>query len=302
MRQKNNKRNTTIVAAVAIADVPFTIGQANGSGIGKYVYFIPSDSIYGWPSISDNIVDAEAAANYVGYVGDFVLAPGSCWIRIYNTQGEGTVVAEPMGTRDSIMFANRLTYRFPKLTKEAAKLSAAVVNGDGVFIAWHDGAYRVVGHKHYRCDVTPSVTSGDAAGSAKGITFVAECPDYKALPIYRGKLVCQDGILDCNTDTFLNYEDMNINKTEDYTKKIEGGNSVRFEASGKEGRIHLEGTGPIVVEVSVDAVTYKSVDHNIEFSNGVAIAPFAFYIGDKVRLSATTLTKVIVNYNDPKSY
>ncbi len=95
---------------------------------------------------------------------------------------------------------------------------------------------------------------------------------------------------------------MNINKTEDYTKKIVGGNSVRFEALGKEGRIHLEGTGPIVVEVSVDGVNYVTVEHEIEFSDGVAIAPFAFYLGDRVRLSATTLTKVIVNYNDPKSY
>ena len=95
---------------------------------------------------------------------------------------------------------------------------------------------------------------------------------------------------------------MNINETKNLTPKIEGGNSVRFEALGKEGRIHLEGTGPIVVEVSVDGVNYVTVEHEIEFSDGLAIAPFAFYLGDRVRLSATTLTKGIVNYNDPKSY
>lgn len=297
---KRQKTNRTIIAAVAIADVPFRIGQANGSGIGKYVYFMPSDSILGWPSISNNIVDAATAAHYVGYVGDFAVAPGACWIRIYNTQGEGRMSAEPMGARDSIMFANRLSYRFPKLTMSAMKLSNAVVNGDGVFVAWHDGAYRVVGNKHYRCDVTPSVTSGDAAGSAKGITFEAECPDYKALPIYKGKLVLEDGILDCNTDSFINYEDMNTNKISDYSKQIEG-NSVRFEALGKEGRVHLEGSGPIVMEVSVDGVNYDTVEHEVEFSNGVAIAPFDFYLGDHVRISATTLTMVKVNYNDLKT-
>lgn len=95
---------------------------------------------------------------------------------------------------------------------------------------------------------------------------------------------------------------MNINKTEDYSKRIEDGNTVRFEASGKEGRIHLEGSGPIVMEVSVDGVNYDTVEHEVGFNDGVAIAPFDFYIGDKVRLSATTLTKVIVNYNDIKSY
>ena len=291
----------TIIAAVAIADAKFAIGQANGSGIGKYVYFIPSDYIYGWPSISDNIVDADTAAHYVGYVGDFVIAPRAYWIRIYNTQGEGSVVAEPIGDRDCRMYVNRLSYRFPKLTDEAAVLSNAVVNGDGVFIAWHDGAYRVIGHKHYRCDVTPDVSSGDAAGSSKGITFEAECPDYKALPVYRGHLTLQDGILDCETDTFINFEDMNTNKTENYSKQIEGGNSVRFEALGNTGRLHLEGTGPIVMEVSVDGVTYNEVEHDIEFKNGVAIAPADFYIGDQVRISATTLTKVIINYNDIKT-
>lgn len=298
---KRQKNNMTIIAAVAIANANFTIGQANGSGIGKYVYFIPSDYIYGWPSISDNIVDAVTAAHYVGYEGDFVVASGAYWIRIYNTQGEGSVVAEPIGDRDCRMYSNRLTYRFPKLTDEAAVLSNAVVNGDGVFIAWHDGAYRVIGHKHYRCDVTPDVTSGDAAGSSKGITFEAECPDYKALPVYRGHLMLQDGILDCATDTFINYNDMNTNRSENYSKQIEGGNRVRFEALGNTGRIHLEGSGPIVMEVSVDGVTYEEVDHDIEFKNGVAIAPADFYIGDQVRISATTLTKVIINYNDIKT-
>ena len=101
--------------------------------------------------------------------------------------------------------------------------------------------------------------------------------------------------------TIVNYEDMNTNRIQDYTKQIEG-NSVRFEAGGNSGRIHIEGSGPIVMEVSVDGVTYKEVEHDVEFENGVAIAPFGFYIGDKVRICATTLTKVIVNYNDLKTY
>lgn len=300
MKKTKTKRVAAIVAAVAVGNVDFRIGQANGSGVGKYLYFIPADGIARWPLISNNLVDAATAARYIGYDGDFELADGTCWIRIYNTQGEGSMTAEPTGERDSRMFLNKLSFRYPKLTPQAAKLTNAVVNGDGVFVGWHDGAYRVVGNKHYRCDVTPNVTSGDAAGSSKGVTFEAECPDYKALPVYRGKLILEDGILDCNTDTFTNYEDMNTNKTQDYSGLIRN-NAVKFDALGKEGRIHIEGSGPIVMEVSVDGVTYKEVDHDIEFENGVAIAPFQFYIGDKVRLSATTLTKVTINYNDLKT-
>ena len=94
---------------------------------------------------------------------------------------------------------------------------------------------------------------------------------------------------------------MNTNRVENYTDKIEGGKSVRFQALGREGRIHLEGTGPIVMETSVDGVTYDTVEHDITFKNGVAVKPVSFYIGDHVRISATTLTKVIVNYNDLKT-
>ena len=300
MKRTKTNRLTAIVAAVAIGNVNFRIGQANGSGLGKYLYFIPSDDIARWPLISDNLVDAATAARYIGYDGDFQLANGAYWIRIYNTQGEGSMQAEPTGERDSRMFLNKLNFRFPKLTPQAAKLTNAVVNGDGVFVGWHDGAYRVIGNKHYRCDVTPNVTSGDAAGSSKGITFAAECPDYKALPIYRGNIILQDGILNCETDTFINYEDMNTNKTQDYSGLIVN-NAVKFEALGKEGRIHIEGSGPIVMEVSVDGVNYATVDHDITFSSGVAVAPFQFYIGDKVRISATTLTKVTINYNDLKT-
>jgi hypothetical protein len=191
-----------MILALALSNVPFTIGQANGSGIGKYVYFIASDQITAWPTITDNLSDATEADEYIGYDGSFTLKAGAKWIRIYNTQGEGVLSAEATGERDSKMYVNKLSFRFPKLTPEAAVLSDAVVNGDGVFVAWHDGAYRIIGHSHYRCDVTPNVTSGDAAGSSKGVTFEAECPDYKALPIYKGNIVLADGTLNCDTDEF----------------------------------------------------------------------------------------------------
>lgn len=197
----------TLCLALALSNVPFTIGQANGSGIGKYVYFISSSDIVAWPTITDNLSDADSAAAYIGYTGSFTLKENATWIRIYNTQGEGVLTAEATGERDSKMYVNKLSFRFPKLTDEAAVLSDAVVNGDGVFIAWHDGFYRIIGHSHYRCDVTPNVTSGDSAGSSKGVTFEAECPDYKALPIYKGNIVLSDGTLDCSTDTFTPSEE-----------------------------------------------------------------------------------------------
>lgn len=196
------RTGATIVLALALANVPFGIGNVNGSGIGKYVYFVAADDIVSWPTITDNLADAESESAYIGYTGNFTLKTGAKWIRIYNTQGEGEVTSEATGEADSKLFTNKLTYRFPKLTGPAAVLANAVVNGDGVFIAWHDGAYRVIGDKHYRCDVNPNATTGNTAGSSKGITFEASCPNHKMMPIYSGTLELSDGTLDCSTDEF----------------------------------------------------------------------------------------------------
>lgn len=191
-----------MIIALALTNVPFSTGQVNGSGIGKFVYFIPSDQIEAWPTIADNLEDAANPEEYIGYTGSFVLKKGATWIRVYNTQGEGEMSSEPTGEADSKLYTNKLTYRFPKLTGPSLVLANAVVNGDGVFVAWHDGAYRIVGDKHYHCDVNPNVTTGNSAGSSKGITFEALCPSHKILPIYSGSIVLSDGVLDCATDEF----------------------------------------------------------------------------------------------------
>jgi hypothetical protein len=95
---------------------------------------------------------------------------------------------------------------------------------------------------------------------------------------------------------------MNDNFVKNYTSEIEGGNTIRFEALSSTGRIMLEGTGTIVVEVSVDATNYTTVTHEVSFTEGKAIAPFRVFIGDHVRISATTLTSVIINYNTTKDH
>lgn len=203
MKKKvRNVASMIVLMSLSLTNVPFGIGQVNGSGIGKYVYFVAADDIVSWPTITDNLADAESESAYIGYTGNFTLKTGAKWIRVYNTQGEGEVKAEATGEPDSKLFLNTLTYRFPKLTGPALVLANAVVNGDGVFVAWHDGAYRIVGDKHYRCDVNPNATTGNTGGSSKGITFEAKCYGHKMMPIYSGDIVLADGTLNCGTDEF----------------------------------------------------------------------------------------------------
>ncbi len=280
-------------------DISFKLGSVNPSGISDAVFYIPKHYIRRWPTIEDAF-EALMEGRYAEYDGDFELQPGCWWNRFYSTQGKGKIDWDYQGETDCKVVVNHATLSYPKLANEVRAFTKFASNGDFVFCIKHDGKYYIIGNRDYRATITPNGDSGDSPGSAKGVTMDIQCPDTTPLPTYKGKIVLVDGILDCETDTFQNFEDMNTNKISDYSKQIEG-NSVRFEAGGNSGRIHIEGTGPIVMEVSVDGVTYKEVEHDVEFENGVAIAPFGFYIGDKVRLSATTLTKVIVNYNDLKT-
>ena len=281
-------------------DINFNIGSVNPSGISDTVFLVPKRHIKRWPTISNDL-DAIMQGHYAEYQGDFELHPGRHWNRFYSTQGKGSVKWEYIGETDCKMVTNLASLSYPKLTDEIRAFAKYASNGDFVFIVRHDGKYYVVGSPDYRASLTPNGDSGDTPGSAKGVSLDITCPDTTPLPTYHGTLALADGILDCRTSTFINYEDMNTNKVQDYTNLIQGGNTVRFDALGKEGRIHLEGSGSIKVEVSVDGVSYKEVEHGVEFQNGVAIAPVSFYLGDKVRISATTLTKVKINYNDIKT-
>lgn len=282
-------------------DIRFDIGSVNPSGISDEVYYIPKKYIKSWPAIEDDFEHFIELGHYVEYEGDFELQQGRWWNRLYSTQGKGKINWDFVGETDCKVVVNKATLSYPKLNEQSRAFSKFSANGDFVFIVKHDGNYHVIGKRDYRATLETNGGSGDTPGSAKGVTVEIECSDTTPLPTYTGKIVLSDGILDCNTDSFLKFEDMNTNKIENYTERIEGGNTVRFDALGKGGRIHLEGTGPIVMEVSVDGVTYEEVEHDVEFSEGVAIKPCSFYIGDKVRISATTLTMVEVNYNDLKT-
>ncbi len=281
-------------------DITFKLGSINPCGISDAVFYIPKHYIRRWPTIEDDF-ESLMQGRYAEYDGDFELQQGRWWSLLYSTQGKGKISWDYQGETDCKVVVNHATLSYPKLTEAIRAFAKFASNGDFVFCVKHDGKYYIVGNRDYRATVTPNGDSGDAPGSTKGVTIDIECPDTTPLPTYKGKIVLSEGILDCDTDTFQNFEDMNTNRIIDYTERIEGGDTLRFEALGKEGRIHLEGTGPIVMEVSVDGVNYDSVDHEVEFDDGVAVAPFDFYLGDHVRISATTLTKVIVNYNDLKT-
>ena len=189
-----------------LSDIDFSIGSVNPCGISDEVYFIPKDDITKWPDISNDFATATDVDSYVQYGTsenkDFTLKSGKKWVRLYNTQGKGKVAWEYQGETDCKVVTNKASMSYPKITNESRAFAKFSANGDFVFVVKHDGKFYVIGSPDYRATLTPNGDSGDAPGSAKGITIEIECPDVTPLPTYIGALPLSDGSLNCETGVF----------------------------------------------------------------------------------------------------
>lgn len=185
-----------------LSDINFPIGSVNPSGIASEIYFVPKQYITSYPTIEDDFENAEDEAEYANLSGSFALASNKTWNRLYSTQGKGKISWEYQGETDCKVVVNKASLSYPKLNDQGRALAKYAANGDFVFVVKHDGQYFVIGDKDYRATVTPNGDSGDAAGSAKGITLEIECPGTTPLPVYTGTLTLSDGTLNCETGVF----------------------------------------------------------------------------------------------------
>lgn len=188
-----------------LGNLDFNIGSVNPSGVGETIYRIRKRLIKSWPTIVDEPDKAGAddvVTDLSTYKGDFTLADGAYFDKIYSTQGKAQLTFEATGETDCKMYTNHLSAYYPDLTPEALGFSKTAANDDYVYIAKSAGRWHVVGSPDYRSVTQPTGDSGTSAGSAKGITFAVDCPDVTPLPIYKGKIVLKDGTLDLATGEF----------------------------------------------------------------------------------------------------
>lgn len=185
-----------------LGNLDFLIGGINPSGIGATIYRIAKKDIVSWPTIVNDPGATGAVSTLSQYAGNFALAKDAVWDKLYSTQGKGKITFEVTGEVDCKMYNNKASLSFPDLTAEALAFCKAAANGDFVFIVKAAGRFHVIGSPDYRAVISPSGDSGDAAGSAKGVTFEVECPDVTPLPIYVGTLELADGELDCSDGSF----------------------------------------------------------------------------------------------------
>jgi hypothetical protein len=185
-----------------LGNLDFAIGGINPSGIGATIYRVAKRDIAAWPTIVDDPTATGQVSTLSSYAGNFTLVTDAVWDKLYSTQGKGKVTFEVTGEVDCKMYTNKASLSFPDLTAEALAFCKAAANGDYVFIVKAAGRFHVIGSPDYRCTISPTGDSGDAAGSAKGVTFEVECPDVTPLPIYVGTLELADGELDCSDGSF----------------------------------------------------------------------------------------------------
>lgn len=178
-------------------------GKVNPSGIKTEVYFAPKTSLVTIPPMT--AAPANAPEN-VSMNGDFEMAAGKTFFRLYTTQGKGKVTFEAIGEKDCKMFMNKAMFKFPDINDAGKSLAKSAVNANVVWVVPipHESEKRfvVLGDEYWDSETKVTGDSGDAPGSAKGITIEIEAPSTTPLPNYTGVLVLPDGTLDCATGVF----------------------------------------------------------------------------------------------------
>jgi hypothetical protein len=178
-------------------------GRINPSGIKSEIYYAPKTWITAYPAI-DPLAD-DATGN-VTMDGDFTMAEGKTFKKLYSTQGVGKVWWETIGEKDCKMFINKGTFKFPDIDDAGKSMAKSLVNANVVYVIpiphESEKRYVMIGDEYW--DTTSEIggDSGDAPGSAKGVTINVESPASTPLANYKGILPLPDGSLDCATGIF----------------------------------------------------------------------------------------------------
>jgi hypothetical protein len=182
-------------------DILWNEGQVNPSGIKSIAYYIPKSDILTFPTVKNE--DAATVSEAVNYDGDFVLKADKHFYKLYSTQGKGAYTSEAMGEKDCKLFTNKVTLSFPDITDEGRNMMKAFVNANILLvIPLPKKRFAVLGSEDYDVDSAITGTTGDAPGSAKGLTVEVSAPDVTPFPLYKGELQLEDGVLDCSTGEF----------------------------------------------------------------------------------------------------
>lgn len=185
------------------ADLKWTDGQVNPSGIKTRIFIAPKTFITTHPKV---VASPTTAAQNVTLDGDYVMASGKTFFEVYSTQGVGKVSWESIGEKDHKMFRNKFTGKFPDISDEAKSVAKSYLNANCVVVVGlpHESEHRyvVIGEEDFDTTSDYKGDSGDVGGSVKGLFMEVMAESFNPLPSYKGEIKLPTGTFDCATSVF----------------------------------------------------------------------------------------------------
>lgn len=175
----------------------FCAGQTVLPGIRKTVYAISKRHIVKWPVLPK--VAKTSMKEIAIYQGDFELAADATFMRIDLSLNKGSLKYETQGEKPSRTILNKGSFKHPYNDEDAAAFAAQAIADDLVFVVQQrNGKFRVLGNEMFETDVKVGGDTGEGTTGEVGTTIEVEVADTCAAPFYVGKLVTEDGEIDCS--------------------------------------------------------------------------------------------------------
>ena len=169
-------------------------------GLRPRAWGIPKDGITLWPKLPKPSDKDVTMASIATYDGDFKLAADFKFRTIDLLDTASNITSASQGEKPSKTFLNSCTIKYAGNNEEATGFARMANSDDLVFIVQQrDGKFRVIGNEMFETNVNPGQDSGMAVTDASGTTLEISVTDLCPAPFYTGKLLTEDGVLDCST-------------------------------------------------------------------------------------------------------
>ena len=193
----------------------FCKGKTVLPGIRQVVYFIPSDQIVSFPTLPDTAAADADMGKIATYEGDFVLAADAKFHKLDVLTTASNITSASQGEKPSKTFVNSSTLKHADTSAKATGFCRMANTDNLIYIVQQrDGQFRVLGNEAFETNTNPSQDSGmnvtDASGTQLEVTVTDVCP----APFYVGKLLTDDGVLDCKTGKLVEEEDDTDNQAD----------------------------------------------------------------------------------------
>lgn len=175
-------------------------GETVLPGLRPQAFCIPKSQIVKWPVLAKPSDEDATMESIATYKGDFTLAADAVWLRIDILDTASKISSASQGDNPSKTFLNSSTLKYAG-NNEAAAGFARMANADDLVyvVQQRDGKFRVIGNEMFETDTKPGQDSGMAVTDASGTTLEISVTDICPAPFYPGKLVTEDGTIDCAT-------------------------------------------------------------------------------------------------------